>query len=114
MSSRQVQSTQLKFPSTGADSATTNIPTEAVNMWGAYNSVQVVIAGTGTVSVTATIQVSNNGTNWIDATALNLSGTTTDTDGATLASGWKWMRVNLSSITGTGATATVFHAGYGL
>jgi len=24
------------------------------------------------------------------------------------------MRVNLSSITGTGATATVFHAGYGL
>ena len=113
MSSRQVQSTQLKF-STGSVEATTNVSTEAVNLWGAYNSVQVVIAGTGTVSVTATIQVSNNGTNWIDATALNLSGTTTDTDGATLASGWKWMRVTLSSITGTGATATVFHAGYGL
>lgn len=113
----QVQSSQLKF-STGSDSATTNVSTLPVNMWGAYNSVQVKITGTGTVSVTATLQVSNIGgttdADWIDATALSLSGTTTDTDGATLASGWQWMRVKLASITGTGATVTVFHAGYGL
>ena len=113
MASRQVQSTQLKF-STGSLTATTNVSTEAVDMWGAFNSVQMVIAGTGVVSVTATVQVSNNGTNWIDATTILLSGTTTDTDGATLASGWKYMRVTLSSIAGTSATVTVFHAGYGL
>lgn len=108
----QVQSSQLKF-TTGSAEATTNVATLPVQMWGAYNSVQVVIAGTGTVSVTASVQVSNDASNWIEATSLSLSGTTTDTDGATLASGWKWLRVSLASITGTGATATVFHAGYG-
>jgi hypothetical protein len=111
--SRQVQSHQLKF-SNGAATATTNLSTESVNLWGAYNSVQVVLTGSGTVSVTATVQVSNDRSNWIDATALSLSGTGGDTDGATLASGWMWMRVTLSSITGTSATASVFHAGYGL
>lgn len=108
----QVQSSQLKF-TTGSAEATTNVATNPVQMWGAYNSVQAVIVGTGTVSVTATVQVSNDAANWIDATALSLSGTTTDTDGATLASGWKWLRVSLASITGTSATVTVFHAGYG-
>ena len=48
MASRQVQSTQLKF-STGSLTATTNVSTEAVDMWGAFNSVQMVIAGTGLV-----------------------------------------------------------------
>ena len=86
----QVQSSQLKF-SNLALSSTTNLATIPVQLWGAYNSVQVVIVGTGTVSVTATVQVSNDEANWIDATALSLTGTTTDTDGATLASGWKWM-----------------------
>lgn len=113
----QVQSSQLKF-STGSAEATTNVATVPVNMWGAYNAVQVKIAGTGAVSVTASLQVSNIGgttdADWIEATSLSLTGTTTDTDGATLASGWQWMRVKLASITGTGATVTVYHAGYGL
>jgi hypothetical protein len=106
----QVQFQQLKW-STGSVSATTNVSTEAVRQWGGRNSVQVVIVGDGTVSVTATIQVSNNGTNWIDAEALNLTGTDVDTDGATIDSGWAYFRVTLSSITGTGATATAFAAG---
>jgi hypothetical protein len=106
----QVQSQQLKW-STGSVSATTNVSSEVVRPYGGRISVQVVIAGTGTVSVTATIQVSNNGTNWIDANALTLSGTTTDTDGATIDAAWAFMRVTLTSITGTGATATAFIAG---
>jgi hypothetical protein len=87
------------------------VSTEAVRQWGGRNSVQVVLTGTGTVSVTATVQVSNDGINWIPATSKNLSGTTTATDGATIDSGWAYFRVTLSSITGTGATATAFAAG---
>jgi hypothetical protein len=106
----QVQSQQLKW-STGSVSATTNVSSETVRPWGGRISVQVKVAGTGTVSVTATIQVSNNGTDWIDAEALSLTGTTSDTDGATIDAAWAYLRVTLSSITGTGATATAWIAG---
>lgn len=106
----QVQSQQLKW-STGSTDATTNVSSETVRPWGGRISVQVKVAGTGTVSVTATIQVSNNGTDWIDAEALSLTGTTSDTDGATIDAAWAYLRVTLSSITGTGATATAWIAG---
>ena len=106
----QVQSQQLKW-STGSVSATTNVSTESVRPWGGRISVQVNLAGTGAISVTATIQVSNDNTNWIAAEALSLSGTNTATDGATLDAAWAYLRVTLSSITGTDATATAFIAG---
>jgi len=106
----QVQSQQLKW-STGSLDATTNVSSEALRQWGGRNSVQIVLAGTGTVSVTATIQVSNDGTNWINADALIVTGTTTATDGATIDSAWLYFRVTLSGITGTDATATAFAAG---
>ena len=107
----QIQPQVLKFPSTGAESATTNIPTEAVRLWGGRNSFQVTVVGTGSVGVTATIQVSNNGVNWIDATALTLTGTTSDSDGATIDAAWVYARVSLASISGTGATVTVVMGG---
>lgn len=112
MSTRQVQTSQLKFAN-GNLTSTTNQSTESVNLWGAHNSFQVNLTGSGTVSVTAAIEVSNDRTNWITATSLSLSGSGGDVDGATLQSGWAYARVTLSSITGTSATASVFHAGWG-
>lgn len=109
---RQVEGAVVQW-STGAESATTNISTRPIRLWGGKNSFQVNIAGTGTVSVTATPQFSNDATNWISGTGLSLSGTGSDTDGLTLDAAWKYARITLSSITGTGATVQVFHAGLG-
>lgn len=106
----QVRSQQVKF-SDNADSATTNLTTKAVHLWGGKNSFQVNISGTGAVSVTATPSFSNDGSNWIAGTALTLSGTNSDTDGFTLDGAWVYCRIALSSISGTGATVTVFHGG---
>lgn len=108
----QVRTQQLKW-STGNLTATTNISTESINLWGGKNSFQVNLTGTGTVSVTAAIQVSNDNTNWITATSLSLTGSGGDVDGATLDAGWAYARVTLSSITGTAATVTVFVGGGG-
>jgi len=107
----QIQPQVLKFPSTGAESSTTNIPTEAVRLWGGRNSFQATVTGTGSVGVTATIQVSNDGVNWIAATALTLTGTTTATNGGTLDAGWVYARVALTAISGTGATVVVVMGG---
>jgi hypothetical protein len=112
MAPLQIQSHQLKW-STGSAEATTNVSTVPVNLWGGKNSFQVILTGTGSVSVTATLQVSNDASNWIDATALSLSGTGGDVDGATLDAAWKWARITLASITGTAATVTVYHGGGG-
>ena len=110
----QIKPQQLKW-STGSLTATTNVSTMPVQLWGGRNSFQVNLTGTGTVSVTATLEVSNDGVNWIPATtsALSLSGTNGDTDGVTLDAGWVYARITLSAITGTGATATAWMGGGG-
>lgn len=109
---RQVEGGVVKW-STGNDSATTNISTGTIRLWGGKNSFQVNLTGTGSVSVTATPQFSNDGVTWISGTALNLSGTNSDTDGVTIDAAWKYARITLSSITGTSATVQVYHAGLG-
>ena len=106
----EVRSHQVKF-SDNAASATTNLTTKTINLWGGKNSFQVNVVGTGTVSVTATPQFSNDGVYWIAGTALSLTGTTSDTDGFTLDGAWAYCRIALTSITGTGATVTIFHGG---
>lgn len=109
---RQVQGGVVEW-TTGADSATTNISTQPIRLWGSHNSFQVNLTGAGSVSVSATPQFSNDGTNWISGTALSLSGTDSDTDGVTIDAAWKYARITLASITGTDATVTVYHAGLG-
>ena len=110
----QIQPQQLKW-STGSLTATTNVSTVPVQLWGGKNSFQVNLTGSGTVSVTATLEVSNDGVTWIPitASALSLSGTNSDTDGLTIDAAWVYARITLSSITGTGATATAFMGGGG-
>lgn len=72
---------------------------------------QAHVKGTGAVTATIKIEVTNNpilSTSAITALTFNLSGTTTAVDGSTLsAKNWGYYRANVTAITGTGATANV-------
>jgi hypothetical protein len=79
-----------------------------------YTTYQATVVGTGAVTATVNIQVTNQTdtagapTNWC-ATAMGtitLSGTTAVSDGFTTAAPWKWSRAVVSNVTGTGATVT--------
>ena len=75
-----------------------------------HRSFQAIVTGTGAVTATVIIQVSNDGTNWIDATTsphIDLSGTTTATDGFTMIAKWSYARGYVNAISGTGAAVTV-------
>lgn len=77
------------------------------NIW----NYQAVITGTGSVSATVTIQVSNNGTNWETFGTMSLTGTGSDTDSVTGNAPWRAHRAVVSSLTGTGATVSVYAEG---
>jgi hypothetical protein len=67
------------------------------------------VTGTGAVAATVKIEVSNNGTTWLEHPdyTITLSGTTTDADGFTDADSWTYHRSNVTAISGTGATVVV-------
>jgi len=70
---------------------------------------QATVVGTGAVTATVTIEYSNDGT-YVCSTVggtITLSGTTSSTDGFTSDSPWKFVRANVTAISGTGATVTV-------
>lgn len=74
-----------------------------------YSTFQATVTGTGAVTATVVIEVSLDGTNWCSTPAgtITLSGTTTSSDGFTTASSWKYVRANITAISGTGATVVV-------
>lgn len=93
----------------GALTTTTNQSTVPMKPRGANWAVQVVLTGSGSVSVTAQVEVSNDGSHWLTAgSALSLTGTDSASQGQAMQGAWKYGRVTLSSIMGTGATATCF------
>lgn len=68
-----------------------------------YSSFQATVTGSGSVSATLTIEVSNDG---VTACAtplatITLSGTNSNSDGFTTQAPWKYVRYNVSSLTGT-------------
>ena len=82
-----------------------------------YSAFQAIVTGTGTVTGTVNVQVTNEdataaGTkaNWITIGTITLSGTTTATDGFTTVAPWRWVRINVSAISGTSATVEVIMA----
>ena len=77
----------------------------AINIKGLYRSYQGVVTGTGSVSATIVVEVSNDQTNWLTLGTITLSGTTTATDGFSSAVPWAYTRGHLSALSGTGATA---------
>ncbi len=73
-------------------------------------TIQSVANGTsGAFTSTTEIYVSNDGTNFILSGTITLSGTATtaDTEGIAINAPWAYIRVNETSLTGTGASNTV-------
>lgn len=67
---------------------------------------QATVSGTGAVTATVVLEVSNNASDgWVTALTFTLSGTTTATDGASYAPIWPYIRGKITAISGTGATA---------
>lgn len=71
---------------------------------------QAVVTGTGAVTATVTIEYSNDGTNVCSTVGgtISLSGTTTAADGFTSDAPWKYVRANVTAISGTDATVQVW------
>lgn len=67
------------------------------------------VVGTGAVTATIIIMVSNTGDDddWATAATITLSGTTSDSDGFAMNAKWAYTKANVSVITGTGAAVTV-------
>ena len=70
-----------------------------------YAAFQAIVTGTGAVTGTVLIQVSNetdtfNGikSNWITMGTIALTGTTTGTDGFTTICPWRYVRANVTAI----------------
>ena len=74
-----------------------------------YTTFQATVVGTGAVTATVVIDVSNDGTNWVATPmgTITLSGTTSSSDGFTSSAPWKYVRARVTAISGTGATVTV-------
>lgn len=68
---------------------------------------QAVVSGTGAVSATVDIEVSNDNINFMVMGTISLSGTDTNTDGFAANAKWNYVRANLTAISGTGASVTV-------
>lgn len=64
-------------------------------------------AGSG--AATVVIQVSNDGANWIDLGTITLTlGTSATTDGFAALAAWAFVRANVTAISGTGASVSVY------
>lgn len=74
-----------------------------------YSAFQATVTGTGAVTATVEIEVSNDGVNIVDTVmgTITLSGTTSHSDGFTSEAPWKYVRANVTAISGTGATVDV-------
>lgn len=70
---------------------------------GAARTFQAVVYGSGEVTATVDIEVSNNKEDWLTLATLPLSGTTRATDGFAADAPWAFVRANVTAISGTGA-----------
>lgn len=81
-------------------------------IWSGEKSFQAVVTGTGAVSATVLVQVSNNPDvlGWATLGTITLTGTTTDTAGFVSNGAWAYYRGNVTAISGTGATVYLTQA----
>ena len=81
--------------------------------FGPFDSPSMTFQAVGTVSTsigaaTVKIQVSNDGTNWIDLGTITLTlATSASSDGLSAFAAWAYVRANVTAISGTDATVTV-------
>lgn len=67
---------------------------------------QAVVSGTGTVSATVVVEVSNDGVNFMPLGTITLTGTSPQTDGFPHNAKYNYVRGNLTAISGTGAVVS--------
>lgn len=70
-------------------------------------SVQVTVAGTGAVTCDVSVQASNDNVEFVELTTFSLSGTGAASDLAAIQGAYKYAKVEIEAITGTGAVASV-------
>ena len=91
---------------------TTNTNGAAVRMLFKPSVYQATVKGTGAVAVNVTIQGSTNGVDWVAlGSAIALTATTEDTDKLASVEYWPFVRAVTASISGTGATVSVYALG---
>lgn len=95
------------------DLLTAAITTGAGAAFGPFDSPNMTFQAAGTVSTstgaaTVKIQVSNDGTNWLDLGTITLTlGTVATADGFASYAAWAYVRANVTVISGTNASVTV-------
>lgn len=65
---------------------------------------------TGSADITATVKIqgSNDNSDWQDLATFSIDDSTSASGGVTIENAWRFIRANLSAITGTAATVTVY------
>jgi hypothetical protein len=97
---------------TGAGTAWHPSDTAAYATYGLHSFQAVGATSASTGAATVLIQVSDDGTNYITMGTITLTlGTSTTSDGFAVANTWEYYRANISAISGTGATVTVYMKG---
>ena len=87
--------------------ATTTVAGSSCTPITSYRTFQAVVTGTGAVSATVQIQVSNDNVNWLLAGTCSPSGTTSAIDGFVSTAPWVYVRSNVTAISGTSAQVVV-------
>ena len=115
--SKQVSDTN-PLPQVPAMSGKTNILLSAASSVASGSSVsstainrsfQATLNGASAVSATALAEGSNNGTNWLTLATYSLT-LAAPSSGSAITSPFKYIRGNLTAISGTGATVTMIEA----
>lgn len=65
------------------------------------------VSGTGAVSATVLVEVSNNNRHWMTLATITLVGTSSVSDGFVSDESWQYVRGTVSAMTGTGASVTL-------
>jgi hypothetical protein len=70
---------------------------------------QAIVTGTGALTATVVIKVSNDGINWCTTPlgTITLSGNDSVSDGFASDAPWKFVRADVTALTGTGASVQV-------
>ena len=94
---------------TMASAVTTVSNASPVELKAGPKAFTVKLAGTGAVSATVQIQVSSNTTDWLASSeyTFTLAGTTEAFTGSQESDSWRYHRVAVTQISGTGAAVTV-------
>lgn len=96
---------QVKTVTLFTDKTATGV-SAVIEPWGTRRTVTATITGSGAVSATLVVQVSNDGTNFATLQSLSLSGTDADIKIHATDAAYRYMRLDLSAISGTSAAVT--------